>query len=100
MKQIQDFEIINHGPEHEQYFQGCGVSFTKFDECYTGYGWNAKDAYEDALEGMAQADIDIDSMPKRPKGIRRGDKVSAKSEDVYWYVSVRVKLEDQPCNER
>ena len=46
------YEIINHGPEHSQYFQGCGVSFTKFDTVTTGIGTNAKEAYENAIDQL------------------------------------------------
>ena len=50
---ILDFEIIDHGVEHEQYFQGCGVAFTKFDDCATGIGDSLYEALEDAAEQLA-----------------------------------------------
>jgi len=95
-----DFEIINHGYENSQYFQGCGVSFTSYTHVATGCGGNAKEAYEDAVEQLCQ-DPELDSLdlanalPSRPRGIRARDKVpaeySGEDSDTYYYVSVRVK---------
>ena len=42
MKKIRSYEIINHGYEHSQYFQGGGVSYTPFDDVATGVGYYAK----------------------------------------------------------
>lgn len=41
-----DYEIVNHGYDHCQYFQGCGTYGTPFDEVFTGCADNAKEAYE------------------------------------------------------
>ncbi len=96
-------EIINHGIEHSQYFQGCGTSFSVFNICYTGAGSNAKEAYEDAVEQCYQSEIDSKSLdrilPTKPKGIRVRDKVPAKFQkeelnEIYWYVSIRLKLQE------
>jgi len=51
---IGKFEVIDHGVNGSQYFQGCGVSFTEFDHVVTGYGDNFSEALEDALEMLAQ----------------------------------------------
>lgn len=96
MKHIKSFEIINHGYEHEQYFQGCGTSFTDYDDVATGIGNNAREAYDDAVEQLAMGDYDVDKLPTKPRGIRARDKVPAKiggheTDDFYWYVSIRVK---------
>jgi hypothetical protein len=48
-------QLINHGREHEQYFQGCGTAFTTFDNVVTGIGDDANEAYDDALEMLAQS---------------------------------------------
>jgi hypothetical protein len=97
MKKIKEYEIINHGYEHSQYFQGCGTAFTKFDICYTGAGYNAKEAYEDAREQVySSGEYDGDCLPKRPKGINKKDKVPARyakeeENEIYYYVSIRLK---------
>ena len=91
------YEIINHGPEHSQYFQGCGTAFTDFDFCETGIGDNAKEAYNDAIEGLYTMDIDGKSLdkllPKNPHGIRKTDKLTKGMDDeYYWHVSIRIKI--------
>jgi len=95
------YEIIDHGIDHSQYFQGCGTAYTDYDMAVTGIGNNAKEAYEDAVEQLYQGDIDSSSLdkllPKRPRGIRKSDKVPAKllqdeMNEIYWLVSIRVKL--------
>ena len=94
MKKIKSFEIINHGYDHAQYFQGCGISFTPFEDVATGLGYSAADAYEDAIEGLTW-DWDTSSLPRRPRGIRKADHVPSKiwkdeENEIYWHVSIRV----------
>jgi hypothetical protein len=101
MKKAKEYEIINHGPEHSQYFQGCGVSYTKFDTCVTGIGDNAKDAYNDAVEQIYEmgeyTEKSLDNLlPKRPKGIRVKDRLTKEereSDEFYWHLSIRVRGE-------
>lgn len=81
------YEIINHGWENSQYFQGCGTYGTPFEDVVTGSGMDAKEAYEDALEQLPGSLWE--KLPTRPRGIRRRDKVPAKAEDCYYYVSIR-----------
>lgn len=82
-------EIIRHGWTNSQYFRGCGTYGSAFENVVTGCGMDAKEAYEDAVEQMAHIGVNVDSMPIRPRGIRRRDKVPARAEDCYWYVSIR-----------
>ena len=49
-----DFEFVRHGIEHEQYFQGCGVAFTRWTNAVTGIGSTEAEAFDDALEMLAQ----------------------------------------------
>ena len=96
MKNIKAYEIINHGYEHSQYFQGCGTSFTDFTDVATGCGNDAKEAYEDAVEQLATSGWNVDKLPSRPAGIRKRDKVPAKYlkdelNEFFWYVSIRVR---------
>ena len=102
MQKITAYEIINHGYDNSQYFQGCGTYGTEYNEVFTGIGNNAKEAYEDAVEQIYSMPYDTESIEKiipiRPKGIRIKDKVPATytkddESDCYWYVSIRVKVE-------
>ena len=91
---LKQYEIINHGYENHQYFQGCGVSWTDFTHCFTGCGSNAKEAYEDALDIAFQTleRDDAEALPFRPVGIRARDAVPARYPEAYWYVSIRVEI--------
>ena len=51
---ISDYELIDHGIDNSQYFQGCGTCFTSFDNVVTGCGDNFAEALEDALDSIAQ----------------------------------------------
>jgi len=51
-KQIE-FQIVDHGCDGEQYFPGCGVSFTHWTDVVTGIGNSAREAGEDAFEQLA-----------------------------------------------
>lgn len=65
MKPVIDYELIDHGIEHSQYFQGCGTTFTDFDECVTGIGSDPAEAIGDALEQLAQDDWETEELEKR-----------------------------------
>jgi hypothetical protein len=103
-KRIADFQIINHGVDHAQYFQGCGVAFTSYDDAVTGIGDNAREAYDDALEQLASCGYDVGRLPSRPRGIRQSDTVDAhlrrngedpkeqpEDSELWYYVSIRVR---------
>lgn len=59
MKKPSDFRVVYHGIEHEQYFQGHGVAFSKFTDCATGIGDSVIEALNDALEVLAQNGWDV-----------------------------------------
>lgn len=89
IKKVSEHEVIDHGVEHEQYFQGCGVSFTRFEECYTGCGASAHDALDDALEQAAQCDWDTEGVPNSFSD--RNFDAKSYTEDHHYYVSIRLK---------
>lgn len=90
-----EFRILNHGINNEQYFQGHGVSFTKFKECATGIGHTPSEAFEDALDSLAQNGWDTDTIRNSEEGKKTLDDKRTNSdldaEGFYWYVSVDVK---------
>ncbi|MCK9597364.1 hypothetical protein M0R19_09340 [Candidatus Pacearchaeota archaeon] len=95
-----EYEIIDHGKEASDYFQGCGTCFTDFNHVVTGCGFNQKEAYEDAVEQIydfyLENEIDYSNfnLPKKPKGFRKKNAVTIKEAEnnVYWYVSVRFNF--------
>ncbi len=68
MKKIpSDYRITTHGIDHNQYFQGHGVSFSKFTDCATGIGDSEIEAFNDALESLAQNDWDVSIIEAKAK---------------------------------
>lgn len=100
-KMIGEFELIDHGIEHEQYFQGCGTAFTSFEDVATGIGDNPAEAIDDALESLAQMDWDTEGMERRiireclPKGRRtlptKPRVLARHGDEAHYYISIRVK---------
>ena len=100
MKTIQDSETIVHGIMLPDYFQGCGVSHTNFDDVATGIGETAKEAFEDACDQLAQNDWNTEKLvlkqgrgrPLTVTGYLRanGIKQDEMSDSSYWHVSIRV----------
>jgi hypothetical protein len=48
------WELIDHGLEHAQFFQGVGTSGTPYDHAVTGVGTSYFEALDDALEQIAE----------------------------------------------
>ncbi len=91
------YEIINHGWEHAQYFQGQGTASTDYEHAVTGCGDNAREAYNDAVEqvyqGHSEKEVNFLKLPRRPRGIRVRDRVPARianqeENECWWYVSI------------
>ncbi len=118
MSKITSFQVVDHGIEHAQYFQGCGVAFTEYDECVTGCGDNFAEAINDALESMAEiSDSDLDALeieikadlgmvgtfPVKPSATDQFAKYNPPEEEdgevdfdgceLYYYVSIRYSVE-------
>lgn len=94
---MKDYEIINHGPDHCQYWPGCGTAYTDFAHVVTGIGVDAVEAYNDAVEQVYQwvgSAADKLNLPERPRGlgITLRHRVPARSEDWYWYISIRFNV--------
>lgn len=55
-KRVAEIEIVDHGIDWPDYFSGCGVAFTEFDNCATGVADTPAEAIADALEMIAQSE--------------------------------------------
>jgi hypothetical protein len=91
---VTDYEVVDHGVEGAQYFQGCGVALTKYSDVATGCGDSFADALDDALESIAQQQgIDVEDLEARinadGNAVSDGETVPEDAEDCYYYVSVR-----------
>jgi len=45
-----EFDIVDHGVDNHRYFQSAGVSYTRWTECFTGFGMSAGEALNHAFE--------------------------------------------------
>ena len=88
MKKIKDYSITDHGVEHEQYFQGDGVSFTKYTDCATGVGSSAYEALEDAIDSLVQGDWDVAVIVNN---LSKETDVPEDADAHYHYVTIKVR---------
>ena len=61
-KLIAGYEVQDHGVDHAQYFQGCGVAFTEFDEVATGCGDNFAEALDEAIGDLAELGYETEGL--------------------------------------
>lgn len=88
---IKDFEVIEHGCMYSDYFQGCGTSYTEYEDVATGIGSNLNEAIDDALEQLAQGDWETEGMETRiVEKYGKIPEVEEPEEDCHYYVSIRV----------
>lgn len=107
LKTIIAYELVDHGIEHEQYFQGCGLSFTPYTDVVTGIGSSLREALEDAAEQLATQGFDLpptlDDEIQQVSGAVQTDETKHTdcgddecfAADCHYYASIRVK-EDKP----
>ena len=101
MKTIDKFDLVDHGIEHSQCFQGCGLTPTDFDNIAIGIGDNPAEAIDDCLEQMAQAGFKTEGMemrimkqeywvviPETPSVIRECD-VTHENCKLHYHISIR-----------
>lgn len=104
MNTPERYELIDHGIDHAQYFQGCGVCFTHFHEVQTGCGENFGKAIQDALEAIAcstrgdlakkletqiKSDEGWKEWPESPEANADTPKEELEYSEMYYYVSIR-----------
>ncbi len=88
---IAEYEIIDHGTEHAQYFVGCSTNGTSYTASYTGYGRTPQEALEDVLDQLSMDEYETDTIT---------DTLSKKSQlpddlpennELHHYVSIRLR---------
>ena len=82
---IQDFELIHHGIDYPDYFQGCGVAFTDFTCVVTGIGATIAEAIDDCLNQMESEGMES-RIEEKYGPIPEGYECP---EGAYHYVSIR-----------
>jgi len=95
MRRITEFELVIHGVCRPDYFEGCGVTFTNFEQSTTGIGENLKDAVGNCLEMMIVSGYDIQDMEERileQEGwtdFPTEPHIPENEEDRYYFVTIR-----------
>lgn len=91
---VTNYEFIDHGLQHPDYFQGCGTSLTKYDECYTGIGSTPQDAANEALDLASHEyrwnDAVFDDAEIEASTFSSVESIPEDSEAIY-HVSIRIK---------
>ena len=102
MRQVHEYEVVDHGFDSEQCFQGCGVANTGYEDVATGIGETIKEAFEDACDSLAQNDWDTSSIelgklrigrPMTVQGYLRSlgiSKADREQTETHYYLSIRV----------
>ena len=94
---VVDFDIEDCGIDHAQYFNRGGVVFTDYTDFAIGAGDDVREAYEDAVEQLAQSWDDVSILPDiwpAEEDMEESPSVSKEypdSEDMHYYVVVRVR---------
>jgi len=87
---VAEWHTEDHGVENNQYFQGCGTSFSRWDDVGVGAGGSVREAYNDAVEQLAMSGWDTFEMPSG-KGLSDKHDIPEEWEDSYHYVCVYVR---------
>lgn len=91
--------VTVHGIEHEQFFQGHGIAFTKFESTATGIGNSAFEAWEDAMYQIAFDGWDMEALEallnEQGHIPRKTDDDPDLGEGCHWYVSVDVRSDSE-----
>lgn len=91
MKKVNNYQVLDHGVEGSQYFQGCGVSGTEYISVATGIGDTPHEALEDALEQLACMDWDVEGIKNDLSEESDIPEDAEEESELHHFVSVRVK---------
>lgn len=89
-----DFDVVFHGAEFADYFQGCGTSFTPYNNVVTGVGDCEIGAFDDALELMC-AECDNEELIKAIVGMyeeKLSDECIDYSDDFDEFPQYRISI--------
>ncbi len=100
MRTVIAYQIVDHGEDGSQYFPGCGVAFTDYDNVATGCGSSEREAAEDAIEqSVCGGDIwpaDLSAAVEAYLEACSDETIDCGADDDFnddwhYYVSIRVK---------
>jgi len=87
---VSGYHIKSYGLDHPQYFPGVGIVGTRWEDVAVGIGATEAEAYEDALESLAQGDWDVSSLPSATDAGMDVEEVVSEDSELYYYVAVYV----------
>ena len=96
---IKTWEIIDHGVDHSQYFPGCGVSFSDFEEAITGSGSSQKEALTDAISQLSEGYSVPQELLNKVAEAKGEDEVLAKIEENLPELKFKVVHRSQSTSE-
>ena len=98
--QIKKLEFLSLGIENQQYFQGAGVSCTRWDDVYIGIGNTENEAAEDSIQQAIESGCDYDwnsiSTKEFDETIEVPEALGLESwddcDEAHFYVALYVKF--------
>ena len=98
--EITDWDVEDKGVEHPDYWQGAGVSHTKWTEVFVGTGSSAREAFDDALKQLSGQTDDQNDIPHDliSFGKKLSNKPDAEDEQQH-YVAIYIKGEQHQKGE-
>ena len=88
---VSEYHVESHGLDSPQYFPGVGIVGTRWEDVAIGSGDTEAEAYEDALESLAQCDWDVSSLPSATDAGMDSEEVAPEGSDMWYYVAVYVR---------
>lgn len=94
LQRIKTYKIQDLGTDTADCFSGASAFCTPYDEVAVGNGDNPIEAYNTALDVIAERDVDTADMPFRVKGLHKKDRVPADLLAADWqrYVAIFYTL--------
>lgn len=95
LKPITAYLVDDHGPDGHQYFPGRSAMGTTYDEVVIGQGDNRHDAFEDAIDALAELDYELNGIPVFAKHSFEGNgqmsREEASDSEFSYYVCIFVR---------
>ena len=86
---VSEYHVESQGLDHPEYVRGVGIVGTRWDAVALGCAATEAEAYEDALESLAQCGWDVSSLPSATDAGM--DSEVAPESELWYYVAVYVR---------
>jgi hypothetical protein len=84
LPKIWKYAVEDYGVDSSSYWTGVSVYGTDWDAVYVGVGDNYADAFEDAVEEIAQQGYDVSSIHPLPELFKKGSSAHAECEEQFY----------------